>query len=114
MADKFLPLCYRCEHRAQFLESGRGFRCECQNPTTASYCCYGYQPMRPLLLRRAPRDKRPFGYRTVAVKLLPAETVAVIAKKRGKKRAATWARVAMSPDLDYDYALRLMQEMKRP
>ena len=101
MEDNFVPLCTRCDNRANYLETGHGFRYECQSETASVRSCYAYLPVRPLLLRRDPHDKRRFGYRTVAVRALPAATIAVPVKRKGRKRAKTWARVAVSPELDY-------------
>jgi len=52
------PLCYRCEHRARFHETGHGPRMECQNATTASCGCYMYRPVEPLILRAAESEKQ--------------------------------------------------------
>lgn len=54
-----MSLCYRCEHRARFLETGRGPRWECQQPERSVSGCYMYQPVRPVVLKRNKGDKRP-------------------------------------------------------
>lgn len=58
-----LPLCFRCHHRVSFLESGGHHRprFECGEINRAVVSCYMYRPPRPLLLRRAPGDRRPLG-----------------------------------------------------
>lgn len=55
----FHPLCYRCEHRARFLEGGSQPRYECGQPG-AIFSCYMFEPMKPLLLARDGKDRRPF------------------------------------------------------
>jgi len=52
-------LCFRCEHRACFYETGSGPRCECQGHETAVYSCYMYKPVRPVVLKRNRDDRRP-------------------------------------------------------
>ena len=64
-ADKpvYLPLCFRCHHRARFLESGGAERprYECGDVQMGVHNCYMYRPPKPLLLRPASGDRRPFG-----------------------------------------------------
>ncbi len=50
--------CYRCEHRAQFLETGSAPRHECKQ-TDKSYGCYMYQPVRPVVIASNEGDDRP-------------------------------------------------------
>jgi len=52
-------LCFRCEYRARFLETGFGPRYECGGIQTGSYCCYMYQPVRPCVLKPQKGDRRP-------------------------------------------------------
>jgi len=52
-------LCFRCEHRVEFLVTGHGPRCECQQPTLSSSGCYMYIPTKPALLKKVKGDKRP-------------------------------------------------------
>lgn len=42
-------LCYRCEHRARYMEHGHGPRCECQDFLGNKYGCYMYRPVRPVV-----------------------------------------------------------------
>jgi len=58
-----LPLCFRCQHRAAFLESSGTHRprFECGEVHRAVMSCYMYRPPRPLLLRPVPGDRRPLG-----------------------------------------------------
>ena len=51
------PLCYRCEQRARFLETGNGPRYECQQPGSV-VGCYMYQPTRGVVLARDRGDRR--------------------------------------------------------
>lgn len=55
-----IGLCHRCEHRAEFLETGVGSRYECQQ-TFAVGSCYMYQPVRGIVLARDKYDKRRIG-----------------------------------------------------
>lgn len=54
-------LCYRCEHRAVWNETGKHRpRMECGSPTHSSHSCYMYQPVKPVMLGpRDTNDKRP-------------------------------------------------------
>jgi hypothetical protein len=55
-------LCYRCEHRARFLESDGVFRprCECGDIDKSSNYCYMYQPVQPVIIgKRHREDNRP-------------------------------------------------------
>lgn len=58
---KSVPLCFRCENRALFLETGNAPRCECKDPTSSAYGCYAYKPVKPLWVKRAKGDRRPVG-----------------------------------------------------
>jgi hypothetical protein len=50
-------LCFRCEHRAAFLEEGLRPRHECGEVGKAVNTCYCFTPCRPLVLRRAESEK---------------------------------------------------------
>ena len=53
-------LCFRCEHRAQFLEKGFQPRCECGDIKSSKWSCYMYSPVRPIVLVKSDKsDKRP-------------------------------------------------------
>lgn len=52
-------LCYRCEHRAKFLETGVRPRYECGEPEKSKYACYMYRPVVPMMLAPEEDDKRP-------------------------------------------------------
>jgi len=53
-------LCYRCEYRAQFLETEHGPRSECGNTGSAVGSCYMVAPVKPLvLLKNANSFNRP-------------------------------------------------------
>lgn len=54
-------LCFRCEHRARFLEVQNGPRCECGDVKLAVYSCYMYQPVVPFVLEANEGDDRPIG-----------------------------------------------------
>lgn len=53
-----IGLCFRCEWRARYLETGSGPRCECGMTTRSSYSCYMYTPVRPLIITANEKDKR--------------------------------------------------------
>ena len=52
-------LCFRCEHRARYLEEGSSPRYQCGDVSVNSSGCYMYQPVRPVVLKRNTGDKRP-------------------------------------------------------
>lgn len=86
------PLCYRCEYRAQYHETGVAPRCECGGP--GAVCgCYMYRPVRPLETEADPGDKRPLGgpwmisARSHATGLADFEPVA---HRRGRKLTIYW------------------------
>lgn len=53
-------LCFRCEHRARFLEDGSRPRYECGDVKSNKYVCYMYRPVLPVVLDKLDKtDKRP-------------------------------------------------------
>ena len=52
-------LCYRCEHRAFFLETGSGARFECSQPEMSVMGCYMFQPVKPICIKPREGDSRP-------------------------------------------------------
>lgn len=54
-----LQLCYRCEHRATYLQEGYAPRAECKSSDTAVSSCYMYQPVRPFIMQPNKGDDRP-------------------------------------------------------
>jgi len=52
-----LPLCFRCEHRARFHETGNGPKYECGD-RGAIHSCYMYEPVAPMVMRRNDGDRR--------------------------------------------------------
>jgi hypothetical protein len=55
---KSIGMCFRCEYRARFLETGSAPRCECGEINRQSFCCYMYTPCTPLILKKESKDKR--------------------------------------------------------
>jgi len=53
-----LGLCFRCEHRAEFLENGFKPRFECGMEKTATSCCYMFMPCKPVAVAPVAGDKR--------------------------------------------------------
>ena len=54
-----MSLCYRCEYRAQFLETGNRPRYECGEIEKSKHGCYMYRPIKPVVLQRDMDDERP-------------------------------------------------------
>ena len=53
---EYAPLCYRCDHRANWHETKHGPRYECGVLNSAVCGCYMYRPVRPLGLVREPSE----------------------------------------------------------
>lgn len=51
-------LCYRCEHRARYHETGERPRFECGDIGTAFISCYMYIPVKPFVIKKDDGDKR--------------------------------------------------------
>ena len=65
-----LGLCFRCEHRAVFLETGYHPRFECGMEKMASSGCYMFMPCKPVAVTPNPGEKRPmFGPWMIAGRL---------------------------------------------
>ena len=54
-----LGLCFRCEHRAIFLETGDHPRFECGMEKMASSGCYMFMPCKPIAVAPNKGEKRP-------------------------------------------------------
>ncbi len=52
-------LCFRCEHRAAFLEGGGRPRSECGDVKTSKIGCYMYKPCKPVIMEKIKGDPRP-------------------------------------------------------
>ena len=53
-------LCFRCEHRAVYYETGRAPRCECGDIDSCKFACYMYRPVCPVTTTPLDKgDKRP-------------------------------------------------------
>ena len=50
-------LCFRCEHRAEFLEDKIRLRSQCGDTGKAVCSCYAYKPVKPLIIKRDRTDK---------------------------------------------------------
>ncbi len=61
-------LCFRCEHRAQYFETGHAPRMECGSPEICVGGCYMYKPVKPVVVEQQnPNDPRPiFGPALIA------------------------------------------------
>ena len=58
MNTEGMGLCYRCEHRAAFLETGSRPRCEC-GESRAVHGCYMFMPTKPIAVGPIEGEKRP-------------------------------------------------------
>ena len=54
-------LCYRCQHRVNFLENGSRPRYECGEIQSSKYICYMFKPIAPVVLTPNEGDDRPIG-----------------------------------------------------
>jgi hypothetical protein len=54
-------LCFRCEHRARYLESGHAPRHECGQVNESKCGCYMYRPVSPVVIKPQDGDPRPIG-----------------------------------------------------
>ena len=52
-------LCWRCEHRSIFLETGIHPRFECGMEKTASHSCYMFMPCKPIAVTSIAGERRP-------------------------------------------------------
>ncbi len=51
-------LCYRCEYRADYLETGSAPRLECKDIKNSNHSCYMYKPVAPMILKNKADDNR--------------------------------------------------------
>ncbi len=57
---RYYGLCFRCQHRVDFLELDHAPRYECGQIKSAVHSCYMFRPPDPLILRQSdPKDPRP-------------------------------------------------------
>jgi len=54
-----IGLCYRCEFRAEHLETGRTLRFECGNDKSSVGSCYAFKPVTAPIVEPNNGDKRP-------------------------------------------------------
>jgi hypothetical protein len=86
--SKYISLCYRCEHRAKFLEMQIRPRYECGEPNRSVSSCYMFQPARPLVIKPRDGDTRPItlnliGGRVEAVKVAENLEIGIAPHKDG-------------------------------
>jgi len=87
-------LCFRCEHRAQFNESGSRPRYECGVTKSCMIGCYMYKPVRPVVLTKEDDDTRPqFGAPMFSARSRFKEVadMDLTVKKYGKGSVLYWA-----------------------
>lgn len=88
MSNDELRLCFRCERRAGFLETGMGPRAQCKDEGAIGNC-YAYLPVKPIVLKKAKGDRRPVGvpiliFARVERHKLADVDLRVLTKSRGK------------------------------
>ena len=79
-------LCFRCEHRARFLEDGVRPRFECGETARSNIGCYMFTPCRPIVMSKVEGDPRSahggyFGARMRAERI--ADDCVLINTKKG-------------------------------
>jgi hypothetical protein len=52
-------LCFRCEYRARFCETGERPRMECGDIDSAVNSCYMAKPVKPIVVSKDHQDRRP-------------------------------------------------------
>lgn len=50
------PLCFRCEHRAYWLENHIAQKYECKDSDRAIVSCYMFKPTKPIALEKDPDE----------------------------------------------------------
>ena len=95
-------LCFRCEHRAKFLETGQRSRLECGDIETSKAGCYMFTPCYPVITEPLDTDNpRPrfaapmFSSREWAVRLMNPEEDKIrlyCIHEDGDKVALQWAK----------------------
>ena len=67
-------LCFRCEKRAKFLETGNRDRSQCGVIESQLYSCYCYEPIKPILLEKSDKsDIRDITLDIYSSRIKPAE-----------------------------------------
>jgi len=98
-------LCFRCEHRAMFLENGHRPRSQCGDIEESMAGCYMFQPCRPVLTKPEKHTKRPrfaapiISKREYAVRVLDPEQDKIclgIVYKKGQQVALGWKPIVES------------------
>lgn len=85
-------LCFRCEYRAQFFETGHGPRYECSGPGSV-HGCYQYKPVIPIIVKRQAGDERPIAGDIIGARLDPVGLADVdFVCERYKNDYLIWAR----------------------
>lgn len=90
MSKKKPPsLCFRCEHRARFLDGGVGPRDQCKQPMLGVCSCYMFLPTIPPIIKVERGDKRPvFGSWIMSARVNPLGLPEVDLKGMRLKRGA--------------------------
>lgn len=111
MTDDNIGLCFRCEHRAKFMESGRGPRSECKDSDSCVSGCYMYRPVVPVVTAPNKGDNRnPYwpsliAGRSRAVRVAKDEIVAYVREVDG----GTVVLYGLKRDVDDIFRIRWYQ-----
>lgn len=83
-------LCFRCEYRARFLETGSRPRYECGVVDTSTHSCYMYRPTAPLIIKK--EDRRPLTLNLFSCRVNPVGIAdgEYKMKKVGRKIIVYW------------------------
>lgn len=89
-------MCFRCEHRAQFLESKGEHRprLECGDVQTSKIACYMFMPVKPLVVEKLDmNDPRPLsvGYFSCRYQVKDIADVKLVAKEHKGGIALLWS-----------------------
>jgi hypothetical protein len=92
-------LCFRCEHRAFYLETGSGPRAECKRTENGIDDCYCYLPVKPCTIRRKTGDYRPMLLGMLGCRVERAEDVAMMVARDEHEGAVTpyWLPTKATP-----------------
>lgn len=86
-------LCFRCEWRAQFLESKRQPRFECGMIESAVMGCYMFQPVKPICIKPREGDNRPLSLNILSCRVERSDnepTVQLSATQNEKDTLIYW------------------------
>lgn len=101
-------LCFRCEFRAKFLETGSGPRHQCKQTNGNVFICYMYQPVKPVILgdpESSKGDPRPRGSGILSKRhqfIKVPENMKLTYKEYGNNFALYWTLFKPTVVFDFD------------